>query len=404
MAGFRDALARQGVRVVVVFFSARVGDVARYLDRETGNGIVVLPVPRLYRWWRRRLHGYRSPAYAPAARPAGTVRRLERSAHVLAPHLSTPVRELTRELRRWRCRAILCQEYEYFRFDTCVTLGRLLRIPVFATFQGADHEHNALSRAVKKQTIRRCAALFIAADTEIARVRDVYGEHLPPIVPVLNPVDVDGWGGAVRERTRAAYGLEPSTRVAVWHGRINVYTKGLDLLLQAWEQVCDERPGRDLRLMILGAGSDGEEFARLLAASTAANVRWFDQYVTDRAIVRDFLAAGDVFVFPSRLEGFPVAPLEAMCCGLPVVGTDASGVPDILRAGEASGGIVVRREDVAGLARALGRLLDDPDLSAELGRRASRRVREACSLDSVGRQLRGALLPAGADVATGPSR
>jgi glycosyltransferase involved in cell wall biosynthesis len=168
--------------------------------------------------------------------------------------------------------------------------------------------------------------------------------------------------------------------------------------------VCAERPGRDLRLLLLGAGPDEAEFARLLAASTATNVRWSDEYVTDRALVRDFLTAGDVFVFPSRLEGFAVAPLEAMACGLPVVAADASGVRDILAAGEASGGVVVPREDVAGLAVALGRMLDDPAHSAELGRRAARRVREACSFDAVGQQLRAALLPAGAGIAHGTAR
>jgi starch synthase len=78
-----------------------------------------------------------------------------------------------------------------------------------------------------------------------------------------------------------------------------------------------------------------------------------------------------------------------------VVAARASGVPDIFRDGEASGGLVVAVDDEEGLAAALGRLLDDAPLAAELGRRARRRVEDAFSLDAVGRQLRAALQAAG---------
>jgi glycosyltransferase involved in cell wall biosynthesis len=128
-------------------------------------------------------------------------------------------------------------------------------------------------------------------------------------------------------------------------------------------------------------------------------VAWRNEYVTDRSAIRRFLAAGDVYAFPSRHEGFAVAPIEAMACGLPVVAADASGVPDVFDRGPDSGGLVVPRGDVEAFAAALGRLLDDPALGAELGRRARRRTEAAFSLDAVGRQLRAAL--AGAGVALG---
>jgi starch synthase len=76
-----------------------------------------------------------------------------------------------------------------------------------------------------------------------------------------------------------------------------------------------------------------------------------------------------------------------MACGLPVVAADAPGIRDIFESGEASGGIVVERENVAQLTEALLRLIYDPKLRRELGKRARNRIESHFSLDIVGRQL-----------------
>jgi starch synthase len=121
-------------------------------------------------------------------------------------------------------------------------------------------------------------------------------------------------------------------------------------------------------------------------------VLWLNEFVQDRSVIRRYLSAADVYAFPSRQEGFPVAPIEAMACGLPMVAADAPGIPDILEGGEASGGLVVPRDNAVDLALALGRLLEDKAWGRELGRRARRRVESCFSLEAVGRQLRAFLL------------
>ena len=108
----------------------------------------------------------------------------------------------------------------------------------------------------------------------------------------------------------------------------------------------------------------------------------------DRASIRQFLIAADVYVFPSRREGFPVAPLEAMACGLPVVAASVAGVIDIFETGEECGGVIVPSGDAVLLARSLGRLLDDERLSCSLGARARTRIERAFSPLTVGSQLR----------------
>ena len=103
--------------------------------------------------------------------------------------------------------------------------------------------------------------------------------------------------------------------------------------------------------------------------------------------MRRYLSAADLYVLPSRIEGFPVAPLEAMACGLPVVGSDIPAMQDIIANLRDCGGLVVPRGDSVALAKAITGLLDRPKLCRALGRRARRNVEARFSIESVGRQL-----------------
>jgi starch synthase len=305
----------------------------------------------------------------------------------LVPYLATPLVSLARELRRERCKAILCQEYEYGRFDICVALGKLLRIPAFATFQGGNWHLSRFEGLLRPLTMKACAGLIIAAQTEIERVRARYGVPSLKIARIFNPIDLTMWSSVDRNETRAALDIRGTARVAMWHGRVDIHRKGLDILLDAWKKICNERKGRDLQLLLIGTGNDADELHHRMKAMHLQCVTWINKYLTDRAAIRRYLSAADVYVLPSRHEGFPLAPIEAMACSLPAVAADAPGVPDIFEGGEISGGIVVPRGDSGALALALGHILDDASRGRELGVCARRRVETCFSLEAVSKQL-----------------
>jgi glycosyltransferase involved in cell wall biosynthesis len=145
--------------------------------------------------------------------------------------------------------------------------------------------------------------------------------------------------------------------------------KGLDVAVQALA-------GLDASLVVLG---EGPERPRLEALARGLGVRLLlPGRVGDVATV---LRRADVLVHPARWEGFGLALLEAMLCGLPVVATRVSSIPEIVADGET--GLLVPPDDADALRQALGRVLDDP---AGMGEAGLRRAREQFSVERMARR------------------
>lgn len=404
MFGYIHALKTAGVRTVLFCISARVTETTRYQHRPSGATICVLPASRTYNNYQtmrdrllRAYGGNSGQSFKEIPDPNATrrsvltgIKDIVKSA---GTYLSTPVDLLAIELKQEGCQAILCQEYEFARFDTCVGLGKRLGLPVFATFQGGTATQSLLESLPRQLAFRACSGAIIATQTEIARVQQAYPIPSAKIARIFNPIDLTTWHKHDRVQARAALGIPETARMVVWHGRVEIDRKGLDLLLDAWMQLCTARPQQDLRLWLIGTGSDAARLRDRLDTRSLRGVTWIDRFVHDRAQMQQYLSAADVYVMPSRQEGFPVAPIEAMACGLPIVATDAPGIPDILEDGERSGGVMVPRDNVSALADALEQILDRPDWARAMGCAARLRVEQSFCAEVVGQQLRRFLLP-----------
>ena len=307
---------------------------------------------------------------------------------LVAAYFSTPLVLLRRELLLEGCQCILVEQYEDPRFDLTVFLGQLIRIPVFGTFTAVVPSQNWWRRPFRFFALRLCAGLTICAGSEAKRVIDRYNFQKSKMRRIYYPVDLSVWYPSSRQEMRASLGVPADAKIVIYHGSIELWTKGLDVLIDAWGHLCRRHPAQDLRLILIGTGSDAQQLARLLAVRRLRGVEWLNQWVHDRNVLRRYLSAADVYVFPSRVDAFGIAVIEAMACGLPVVAASAPGILDILADGEDLGGLVVPTGDAIALAGAIMRVLDDAKLAFELAQCARRRVENMFSMEPIGYQLR----------------
>ena len=386
------ARARVGrIRAEIVCVSRDRRTELRVIHRPTGAPIVILPTTLAYRWIDRRMaYPYGTSlrqSFAQQTEPRGRRRLLMEVARQAGPYLATPPVRLARASRRSRWQAILCQEYEYPRFDVSVLLGRALGVPVFGVFQGGVHQYGGLERALRPRAIARSAGLIIGPERELERAEAAYGLPADRIARIVNPVDLEVWRPGDGASARAELDLPADALVLAWHGRIAIHHKGLDVLLAAWREIAATHPG-ELRLLMIGGGSDSEEVDRLIGRMGLEGVVRVDRHIHDPELLSRYLSAADAYALASRYEGFPVALVEAMACGLPVVATDVAGAADIVGVGDEAAGVVVPAGDPDALAAALGALLDDDAERKRLAQHARSRAEARFSLAAVGAQLR----------------
>jgi glycosyltransferase involved in cell wall biosynthesis len=169
-------------------------------------------------------------------------------------------------------------------------------------------------------------------------------------------------------------------------------TKGTDVLLRAARIALAERP--ELRFEHIGApdihrdeGLD-EELARLEAEIAAPG----SFRMRGSLPAHDVLPDWSLFLCASRSEAFPLATLEAMALGIPVIATTVGGIPEQIEHLES--GILVRPDDPEALASWILRLYDDADLRERLGRAGAARVRHEFTLERQAEGLHRAYLMA----------
>lgn len=391
MFGYAQALRQAGVDTTIVCFSDSVRRPTERKHRTTGARVVLLPASLPYRALAPHLT---NPYGRTVPQMFGRSDRLARVA--LAPvretllYLPTSPLHLLRTIKTSHFAVVLCQEYEYPRFDVAVAVARLARVPVFGVFQGGDYQRSRLERLTRPPAMKAAHGFVVPTAAEAERIRTRYGLGDARIANIPNPVDTDEWRPEDRAAARAALGIPLEAGVVGWHGRISIRKKGLDLLLDSFAALRHRPETAGARLLLIGSGHD-DDILRRKIAETGACVHWVDRTIAHPREIRRLLAAANVYAFPSRHEGFAVAVLEAMACGLPVVASDASGVREAL--GSDAGDRIVPIADADALVRPLAELLGAPEYAASVGSAARQRVVAEFSTQATGRRLRRFLLP-----------
>ncbi len=170
----------------------------------------------------------------------------------------------------------------------------------------------------------------------------------------------------------------------VFAGKI-VRNKGVEALVEAAASLAVEIP--ELRLRLIGRAEESfvEMLRRIASGHGARGLLEFRGFVPHEELAKE-MAGADVFAAPSIYEGGPgFVYLEAMACGLPVIGCAGSGAAEVIRSGE--NGLLVAPDDPGSLLEALRRLLLDVQARTAMGRMARHFVESEADTEDCVRKL-----------------
>lgn len=241
-------------------------------------------------------------------------------------------------------------------------------IRILAEHSTGERDMSALRHRVNRMLHPWTTAWVSVAHGQRSYLVDTKGIPADRIHVIPNGVDPTLFGPAgARERVRAELGLPGDAPVA---GMLAVLRPEKDArtFLLAARFVADELPGA--RFLLVG---DGPERADLEREIHALNLSGRAILAGRRNDVAEVLTAFDVSVLCSTdVETFPMAFLESMATGLPLIGTRVGGLPEMIT--EERNGLLVRPRDPRGLADALLRVLSDRELARRWGRASRERV------------------------------
>lgn len=186
--------------------------------------------------------------------------------------------------------------------------------------------------------------------------------------------------GIDTERFHPRPGGPDRDRVVGFVGQL-IERKGLPTLMAAWSELeKNGDPGARLRI----AGS-GPLAAGLRDWHAGLSFPGRVELCGHLEKIEDFYAACGMLVLPSRSEGFGLAAAEAAACGLPVIASRASSLPEIIE--HEKNGLLVEPRQPRALAAAIARLLDDGELARRLGRNGAIRIRDRFDREHTLREL-----------------
>jgi len=184
-----------------------------------------------------------------------------------------------------------------------------------------------------------------------------------PIDVIPNGVDIGRFEEDIQPIPREELGVEKDEVLLVYSGRLGP-EKNLTFLVRAFAGAQTAYP--DARLMLVGDGPERDNLEDLAARSGLQHKVVFSGMV-DHDDVPRYLTAADAFVTASVTEVHPLSVIEALACGLPVVGIDSPGVGDTITDGENG---FLCRNDLAAFTAKLTRLIADTQMRNDMSERA----------------------------------
>jgi len=277
----------------------------------------------------------------------------------------------------WKLWTLLRREMfdaiETFTHDSnmlALPLAWAVRVPVrIATHhgivEGISPWREKLHAWMVNNNVAHCVVAVSAMTRQKLLEEGIQAERIVVIPNGVMPVQVEGVD-KFEVRKEAIIGADDPFLLAV--GRL-VYSKAHEILIAAMPIVLKKFPNAKV-----GICGDGILRPKLEEQISSLGLSDSVKLLGQSDHVEKFLASADVFVMPSLWEGLPIALLEAMSAGLPVIATKVEGVEELIAEGEH--GFLVPTGNPEALADAIIKLLAAPQLRHKMGRAARSKVME----------------------------
>ncbi len=300
--------------------------------------------------------------------------------------------KFARDLRRNRTHIV--HSYNAYANIFALPAARLARTPlVIASIRDTGIYLTPTQSRVQRFLCRFADCILVNAEA-VRRWLEGQGYPSEKIAVIRNGVDLARFrprpgNGAIRR----SLGLPPRSPLVAVFARLD-QNKGIEYFLEAAAIVAARNPG--VRFLIVGDKFVLKEGAivgdvahreSLEGRARRLGLEGRVAFTGFRLDVPEILAEVSVSVLPSLSEGLPNAVLESMAAGVPVVATRVGGIPEAVEDGLS--GMLVPPGDGAALARAIGMLLEKPELARRLGRAGRERVEVSFSLDRMVRRTQG---------------
>lgn len=250
-----------------------------------------------------------------------------------------------------------------------VLAARIVGLPAISSVHGRTHYIRQSFKTWLWFRIMRLSQTIITVTGGIKEEISRYG-NIPRdrIRVIYNGIDLTGQAPTPSgENLRKESGFSPDDFLIGTVGNLRAI-KGQKYLLQALPEILS-KIGR-ARIVLIGSGEERENLQKLAAQLHISDKIKFSGY---RENAGRLIGMFDIFALPSLSEGFPNVLLEAIVAGVPVVATNAGGVPEIVHHGKEA--LLVNPADATGLAAAILQLADQRELRNTLVKNALERVK-----------------------------
>jgi len=314
----------------------------------------------------------------------------------MLPHMADFERSVLRYARRQRVPYDLVHANFFMSGMVAMGMQRALGTPFVITFHAlgrvrrqyqGDADRFADRRfQIEEQLMREATHIIAECEQDKDDMIRLYqaDEGRISIVPCgFDPEEMAPVGPAARE----VLGYAPADFIVLQLGRI-VPRKGIDNVIRGVAILGRER-GLNGRLVIVGGSNAGADLyllpeirsLALLAAHEGIADRVHFTGQQPRSVLRHYYSAADVFVTTPWYEPFGITPVEAMACGVPVIGSAVGGIKDTVC--DAETGYLVPPAEPRALAERLALLHANPELRRRLGAAGMRRAHELFTWSAV---------------------